>query len=241
MSDQGAVSDGRASDFGLIETLLWTRENGFHLLPEHLARLAASSAALGFRYDEARARDALNESVEKEQRDAASPKPSPASREREPIAPAATRLRVRLVLDRDGAIETSATGIEPVPSETVWRVAIAQDRFSSSDPRLRHKTTRRALYENALADAIERRGADEVLFLNERDEVCESARCNLFLDRGGVLLTPAMSCGLLPGTLRARLLTEGRASETILRPDALADGFVLGNSVRGLVRAALLR
>ena len=47
MSDQGALSDGRENDFSLIETLLWTRGEGFQLLAEHLARLAASSAALG--------------------------------------------------------------------------------------------------------------------------------------------------------------------------------------------------
>ena len=49
MSDQGAIPDGRENDFGLIETLLWTRAGGFDLLPEHLARLAASSARVGFR------------------------------------------------------------------------------------------------------------------------------------------------------------------------------------------------
>ncbi|MFZ3180922.1 MAG: aminotransferase class IV, partial [Methylocystis silviterrae] len=60
MSDQGALSDGRENDFGLIETLLWTRDEGFGLLAEHLARLAASSASLGFAHDEARIRDAVN-------------------------------------------------------------------------------------------------------------------------------------------------------------------------------------
>ncbi|MBI1981187.1 MAG: aminotransferase class IV, partial [Methylocystis sp.] len=156
MSDQGALSDGRENDFGLIETLLWTRSEGFHLLTEHLARLAASSAALGFAYDEARVRDALNAAVA----DAAS-----------------ARLRVRLVLSRDGALERSVTPIEPISRDTVWRVAVARPRFSSADPLLRHKTTRRALYEDALAEAAQRCGADEVLFLNERNELCEAARC----------------------------------------------------------------
>lgn len=218
MSDQGALPCGRENDFGLIETLLWTRDGGFHLLPEHLARLAASSAALGFAYDEALARAAMNAAV----------------------AGNWARLRVRLVLNRDGAIETSATEIEPVPPDTAWRVAIAEKPFSSADPLLRHKTTRRALYEDELA-AAQRRGADEVLFLNERGEVCESARCNVFLERNGVLATPPLASGLLPGTLRARLLRQGRAQEAALLLDDVADGFLLGNSVRGLVRATLLR
>jgi len=220
MSDQGALSDGRENDFGLIESLLWTRDEGLRLLPEHLARLAASSAALGFVHDEARVRNAMNAAV------------AEASNE---------RLRVRLVLAREGTIETSVTPIEPITPDTVWRVAVAKRRFSSADPLLRHKTTRRALYEDALTDAAQRYGADEVLFQNERDELCEAARCNLFAPQGDVLLTPPLSCGLLPGTLRAALIAQGRARESILRlEDISRSEFFLGNSVRGLVRARLL-
>ena len=220
MSDQGALPRGREEDFGLIETLLWTREEGFHLLPEHFARLEASSAALGFAYDESLVGAALNEAV---------------------AGAKAERLRVRLALARNGAIETSVTPIEPMTPQTVWRVALARGRFSSADPLLRHKTTRRALYDGELAEANRRNAADEVLFLNERDEICESARCNVFLAKGDVLLTPPLSCGLLPGTLRANLLAKGEAREEILRFDDLAQGeFLLGNSVRGLVRARLI-
>ncbi|TLG77705.1 aminotransferase class IV [Methylocystis sp. B8] len=220
MSDQGALSDGRENDFGLIETLLWTRDEGFHLFTEHLARLAASSAALGFAYDEARVRNALNAAV---------------------ANAASERLRARLVLSRDGAIETSVTPIEPIPSDTVWRVAMAGQRFSSADPLLQHKTTRRALYEDSLTEAAQRCGADEVLFQNERGELCEAARCNLFVPQGEILLTPPLSCGLLPGTLRAALIAQGRARESILRLEDISQSeFFLGNSVRGIIRARLI-
>ncbi len=196
MSDQGPIPDRCADDFSLIETLLWTRDGGFDLLPEHLARLAASSAALGFAHDEKRVRAALAAAVS----DAENP-----------------RLRVRLVLSRDGAIETGAAPIDATPPDTIWRVALAQRRFSSSDPLLRHKTTRRALYEDELAEAAKRRGADEVLFLNERGELCEGARANVFLKQDGALLTPPLSCGLLPGVLRANLLASRRAREESIR------------------------
>ncbi|MGJ0506915.1 MAG: aminotransferase class IV family protein [Methylocystis sp.] len=229
MSDQGPIPD-RRDDFGLIETLLWTPEGGFHLLEEHLARLATSSAALGFPCDETKVRAALASMVPN------APHPSPAARERE----ASPRLRVRLVLARSGALETTATPIDPVPPETVWRIVVARARFSSASPLLRHKTTRRALYEDELARAMAETGADEVLFLNERDELCESARCNLFVPRGETLLTPPLACGLLPGTLRASLIAQGRATESILRLPDLPDAFFLGNSVRGLVRARLM-
>ena len=218
MSDQGAIPDRRVSDFGLIETLRWTRDEGFFLLAEHLERLRRSSARLGFRYDESRVVEALTRAAE--------------------VFPgaAAGHLRVRIVLSADGAIEASAVQIEPVAEGTVWTVAVAERRFDSGDPLLRHKTTRRELYESELA----RSKADEVLFLNEREEVCEGARANVFLAREGVLLTPPLSSGLLPGTLRAHLLREGRAREATLRLADFEGGeFYMGNSVRGLVRSML--
>jgi para-aminobenzoate synthetase/4-amino-4-deoxychorismate lyase len=48
---------------------------------------------------------------------------------------------------------------------------------------------------------------------------------------------------LLPGTLRAELIAEGRAVEAVLTLEDLkaADRVYLGNSVRGLVRAELLQ
>jgi len=204
------------TDFGLIETLLWTRREGFSLLPEHLRRLGASASALGFVFDEGRVRSALDDAV---------------------AVAAAERLRLRLVLSPEGAHELGLEPIASTPPETLWRVAVAKRRFVSAEPMLRHKTTRREIYEEELA----RSGADEVLFLNERDEVCEGARTNVFLAQGDILLTPPLASGLLPGTLRARLLAEGRAREEYLSPeDFEGREFLMGNSVRGLVRAKLL-
>ena len=217
MSDQGPVSERGDERFGLIETLLWTEEDGYALLDEHLARLAASSFALGFTFEAAAISGAL---------------------EKIAAASISKRLRVRLTLSKSGEIETNATPIEPMPPSTVWGVALAQQRFHASDPLLRHKTTRRALYEDELGRAIERCGADEVLFLNERGEICEGARVNVFVPHRGGLLTPPLSSGLLPGTLRARLIAEGRAIETVLELKDLPAEFLLGNSVRGLVRAS---
>ncbi|MNT83220.1 hypothetical protein D3C72_2230560 [compost metagenome] len=59
------------------------------------------------------------------------------------------------------------------------------------------------------------------------------------MERGGILLTPPLSSGLLPGTLRAELLATGKAEEQVLTLDDLegAEAIWLGNSVRGLIRA----
>ena len=76
---------------------------------------------------------------------------------------------------------------------------------------------------------------------NERFELCEGARTNIFLRRDGMLLTPALACGLLPGVLRASLLASGEAREAVLTRDDLREGdLYMGNSVRGLVAARMV-
>ena len=42
-----------ATDYGLIETLRWSKREGFIRLDLHLDRLSASAAKLGFRFDRA--------------------------------------------------------------------------------------------------------------------------------------------------------------------------------------------
>ena len=43
-----------------------------------------------------------------------------------------------------------------------------------------------------------------MILLNQRGEVCEGTITNIFVDIGEpVLVTPALTCGLLPGVLRA--------------------------------------
>jgi para-aminobenzoate synthetase/4-amino-4-deoxychorismate lyase len=78
---------------------------------------------------------------------------------------------------------------------------------------------------------------DEVVFQNERGELTEGARSNIFVERDGILLTPPLEAGVLPGILRAELIAEGGAVEATLTPDDLDGEVWLGNSLRGLIRA----
>ena len=82
---------------------------------------------------------------------------------------------------------------------------------------------------------------DEVLFLNERGELAEGARSNVFVRRKGVLLTPPLAAGLLPGRLREELLAKGEAVEATLTEADLQGEVYFGNSLRGLVRAVRAR
>ena len=70
--------------------------------------------------------------------------------------------------------------------------------------------------------------------------VTEGCFTNIFVERDGLLLTPPVGLGLLPGVLRRHLLDAGRAIEAELRLADLAGGFFIGNALRGLMPALLL-
>ena len=60
------------------------------------------------------------------------------------------------------------------------------------------------LLNNALAmqEAL-KTGADEALMCNQAGEIVECSQSNFFIVRGGQVLTPPLSAGLLPGITRA--------------------------------------
>lgn len=197
----------------LIETL---RHSGsFVDVERHLARMA-NSARVFFcvPFNENAARDALNAAVGGRGGD----------------------LRVRLTLDEAGRFSAGAESLEPNPA--CWKFTISPERVDSSDVLLRHKTDWRDLYE-AESARVARDGIDEVLFLNERGELTEGSRTNLFIRRNGRLLTPPLACGLLNGVLRGKLLESGECAEEVLYSHDLdaAHELFLGNSLRGLIPA----
>ncbi|HVK90094.1 MAG TPA: aminotransferase class IV family protein [Mycoplana sp.] len=149
-------------------------------------------------------------------------------------------LRIRLELFADGRIEVKTAPFVPLAADALWTVRIATTRLDSTDPLLRHKTSRRAVYEAARAE-FSPADADEVILLNERGEVCEGTITTAFLDDGtGVLKTPPLACGLLAGVLREELLETGRATEQRLQVEELhRHRFFVGNSLRGLIPASL--
>ena len=210
-------------EFQLIETLLWQPDSGYHLLEEHLQRLDKSGRYFGFRHDGARVVAALET--------AANSLPENSH-------------RVRLLLHRDGEVTVTSTAIETPDPSKIQRFAIAEKRIDSLDPFFRHKTTRRQLYDGEFSRLGEELGCDEVLFLNERGELAEGSRTNIFIERAGRLLTPPLSSGALAGTLRQALLKDPSRDvvEAVLTLQDLetADRILLGNSVRGLLEAKAL-
>ncbi|MDE1992840.1 MAG: aminotransferase class IV family protein [Rhizobiaceae bacterium] len=211
--------DRALEDFSLIETLRFEPGTGFVRLRLHLARLQRSARRLGFPAP----KDAL-------------PKLDAAT------AGATTPLRVRLTFDHAGRSEVTTAAFTPLATDTIWRVRIAETRLDSADKLLRVKTTQRSIYEAARAE-YPTADADEMLLLNEKGEVCEGTITSVFLDDGsGSMRTPPISSGLLAGVLRTELICQRKAH---VRRITLADldkgALYVGNSLRGLIRAQLIR
>ena len=199
----------RPPSFELLETMLWKPDTGYVLLGRHMKRLLQSADYFGFHVDLLDVRDRLEHYAAG--------------------LPAAPH-RVRLVASRGGAVDISSK-LHDVDAGFP-AIALAASPIDSANPFLYHKTTNRTIYDDAIAG---RPGFEDVLLYNERGEVTESTIANLVVEIGGALLTPPIDCGLLPGTLRAHLLEEGKIREKVLTLHDLsgASRCYLLNSVRG--------
>lgn len=204
----------------LIETLLWTKDGGYWLEQRHIERMLASARYFNLPIETAAILATLADLAR---------------------TFTAAPMRVRLLLDEGEGLSVTATELPANPDE--FRFLIAPERLESTSLWLAHKTTNRAFYDQPRQQAAAAHGVDEVVFLNENGELTEGSITSLFVERDGVLLTPPLSAGLLPGTLRAELLDTGKAREQRLTPTDLetADAIWLGNSVRGMIRGRWIK
>lgn len=205
-------------EFTLFETMLWSQ--AYLWLGEHLDRMASSASELGFPWTREGALSYLE-------------------RLGEELRISGGRFRVRFTLSPDGSFSSVCEPAEHAASPSLVRLCIAGERLDSSNPLLRHKTSERGLYDRYVAAAAEK-GYGEVLFLNERGELCEGAISSVFIRKGGRFFTPPLSSGLLPGVYRRYFLaTRPYASEKIITLPDLHDAemIFIGNSLRGLRQA----
>jgi para-aminobenzoate synthetase / 4-amino-4-deoxychorismate lyase len=200
------------TDFDLIETMAFDPAEGLIRLELHLERLGASARQFGFAYDRHGVRNMLQHTT---------------FRLHDPA-------RVRLRLSPRGSVSVCADAMPETPQSPA-KVAIAPLPVATSDIRLRHKTSNRGFYDESRASS----GAFEVLFTDTEGRLTEGSFTCLFVERDGMLLTPPLERGLLPGVLRRALIEEGRAVEADLTPADLSGGFLIGNSLRGLIPAEL--
>lgn len=199
--------------FQLIETFLWEPQRGVVRRDRHIARMQRTAALFDIHLPDV---DACLDSLSA---------PGP--------------LRVRLTVDQRGNLHISKQPFVPLSADTVWQLGVAEQRLRATDPWLGVKTTERHVYDAARATLP--KTLDELIFLNEEGWLCEGTITNLFLDLGDGLMTPPLSCGVLPGVLREELIETGQVRVARLGLEALAECHALyvGNSLRGLIPARL--
>ncbi len=209
---------GLSNDFELFETMHATHEAGPRHVERHLQRLEASARYFGFAWDAAAARAYLTLACQ--------------------ALPPGQPHRLRLAMNAAGAFAVQTGQLAPL-QEPVG-LLLASERTDSSDLFLRHKSTLRERYDAAWK-AAEAQGAFDQLFFNERDELTEGGRSNVFLRTGGLWITPPLSSGMLPGVMRAVILEAWGAQERVVTRDMLlaAEEIVVCNSLRGAMRARL--
>jgi branched-chain amino acid aminotransferase len=191
-----ALDHGLTVGDGVFETC-GVQDGQAFALTRHLRRLARSAAGLGLDPpDEDRLRVAVAEVL-----DAA--------------GPTARRLRITVTAGRGplgsgrtpGAqtlVVAAAPGAHGELSSVVRAPWVRNERSAVAGL----KTTSYAENVVALAYATAR-GADEALLANTVGELCEGTGANVFVERGGELVTPPLSSGCLAGITRELLLEWG--------------------------------
>jgi para-aminobenzoate synthetase/4-amino-4-deoxychorismate lyase len=212
---KGGFARGAAGGFDLIETMRFDPDVGVPRLERHLERIKASAAELGFALDRHQTRNKIQALCF------------------ELEGPT----KLRLLLARSGEISLETAPLPEPPDGAADCIALPLP-VVPGDWRLRHKTTDRGFHTEALAVA-QARGAREAVFVRDDGLVTEGSYTNLFVERDGVLLTPPLGLGLLPGILRDELIEQGRAVEAELTLADLANGFLIGNALRGLLEARI--
>lgn len=225
--------------FSLLETMLWTPEDGFFLREKHIARLLDSSEYFDFPissqlwWSSSPARSgAQSKGVSR----------PPLSKEiiqsylNEISSTFNSSQRVRILLDKNGNLSHEAKPFQRMlqppssaagtPSKANMKVCLAKQPIDSSNIFLFHKTTHREIYESAIHSAgsqtpQEQEMYDDVLLYNERGELTEFTLGNLVVEMDSKLYTPPISCGLLAGTFREYLIETGKVEERVIRVDEI--------------------
>jgi 4-amino-4-deoxychorismate lyase len=207
-------------NFQLIETMQ-AHAGQVPLLSLHLERARSSANALGFVWPESQIVNALEQALAS--------------------LPAGQISRVRLLVSATGAAQIQTAHLPPTP--TPVQLAWGFDTLNPTDLWLQHKTTCRPAYDAAQAWLDRHPEVFDLLYCNTLGHVCEGSRSTLYVrDNCGQWLTPALSCGLLPGVQRTALLRQGLVREAVLTVNDVleADALRVSNALRGWLDAFLL-
>lgn len=215
-----------ADEFQLIESLA-LKDGKYAYLSAHLDRLCNSAQYFDFKFSRRQVEQDLKDYAKKLITD--------------------DTYKVRLLQHRSGAISLSHDVMPEIAENTVYNLALSNVMLEKSNVFTRHKTTKRAILDQARERAkSQSRDAqiDEVMFCNRQGFITEGSFTTIFIESDGIFYTPPLSAGLLNGVLRRHLLDtqpDKYKIKNIKFTDLKStDTIYVGNSVRGLIKAKLL-
>lgn len=208
---------------GLFETIAVFNGRAVWLA-DHLDRLAEAAGLLGIPADRSVIAAAVAEMLDK-------------AKDRHGI------LRITLTrgpgvrgLAADGSRPSLLVSLSPWAKGTIFapaRLATSTIRRNAASPASRLKTL--SYVDNILAARqAAAKGCDDALLLNTDGKIASTTIANLFVLKNGVIATPPVSAGVLPGIARKKLLasTSGEEREIAASELTQADAVFLTNSLR---------
>ncbi len=213
---------GINNQFYLIETMKFDGEKqDYKNIEQHLERLHASASYFGF---------VLKQRAMQEKLTALKEKLTTATR---------TSYKIRLTAFHSGDIELTHEAL-PEDDHTVKTLMLSKRKINSQSIFQYHKTSRREIYNEEYDNAI-KKGHYEALIFNEKNELAEACRHNIFIKIQDKWYTPPLSAGILNGVQRHNFKQRVAAIEKPLTLDQLqhCEAIVLTNSVRGNVKVTL--
>ena len=196
-------------EFSLLETMLWTPEEGYFLREKHISRMLDSAHYFDFTIS----KQELDGYLDLISTNFDSPQ------------------HIRLLLNSYGALSSEIGIVQLEKNSQPLKVCLSRRPIDSNNVFLLHKTTHREIYESARTDLPD---CDDVLLYNEHGELTEFTIGNLVFELNGLLYTPPITCGLRAGTFHAHLMETGQVVERTVHLDELRNctKLFMINSVR---------
>jgi len=212
----------KTEKFNLIETVLYVKNVGFIELYSHIQRAKQSSKYFNKKNPERKFRIEAGKLATQLEKDNSK----------------YTRVRFEI---SENNVETSCTNLtQPDWGSGNIKVIVSKQTVDSKNVFLYHKTTQRRFYDDMYMKALDD-NYDEVIFTNEKGFVTEGCISNIFIKKNHQWKTPQISCGLLPGIWRAKMIKVLDVKELNITLEDLknADEIIMCNSVRGITNVKL--
>lgn len=200
--------------FEIFETMR-CENGGIKFLDDHLTRMKSAADYFLFKFNEKKIRKQLVKTIAEVNKRKSK--------------------KIKLSLTKWGEIKIDVSDIPKLMKNI--SVIISQNKIDSTDKFRYSKTTNRKLYDDEYA-LYNSKGFYEVLYLNEKDEIAEGSRTNIFIRKGSSWFTPASDSGALPGIYRNYFIGKNpEVSEKTIKVDDLlsADELLLTNALRSEV------